>query len=206
MRNPSRHQTLHNAVLSALLIALATGALSGCSATPAPAPSATPKPVPDAMAAPTDTTPVFASNDEALAAATEAYAAYASFSDDVMTHKTSPDNLTALSTSVSRSYLPQVVAGLANFTTAGHLGEGASTFDSIALIRYTDAGDGHAEVEVYMCSDVSGLRLFDASGIDVTPSDRLTRIPLQVTFVSSDSNSSHLLVDKENVWSGRNFC
>ena len=204
MQNPPLRRPVHGVVRTAAALFFAVGTLSGCVA--APAPSNTAEPVAVATAAPTEAPPVFASNDEALAAAKAAYGAYATLSDDVMTHKTAPVDSNALSASVSDTYLPQVLEGLTNFAKNGHWGQGGSTFDSVTLVRYVDTKDGHADVEVYICSDVSGLRLLDASGADVTPTDRLDRIPLQVRFISSDANPSHLLVDKEDVWSGRNFC
>lgn len=204
MQNPPLSRPVHRVVRAAAALFFFVGTLSGCVA--APAPSNTAEPVAVATPAPPEAPPVFASNDEALAAATAAYGAYATLSDDVMTHKTSLEDSNALSASVSVTYLPQVLEGLTNFTKNGHWGQGDSTFDSVALVRYLDTKDGHADVEVYICSDVSELRLLDASGADVTPIDRLDRIPLQVRFISSDSNPSHLLVDKEDVWSGRNFC
>ncbi|WP_134450415.1 hypothetical protein [Cryobacterium luteum] len=185
-----------------LLLIVAT--LSGCSANPTP--SDTASPIADATAAPTETAPVFSSNEEALAAAKAAYANYAALSDDVMRSAPAPKDFTKVSASVSEAYLPQVVQALDSFSTAGHIGKGASSFDSIALIRYSDSPYGLAEVEVYMCSDVSGLRLLDASGADVTPAQRIDRVPLQVRFVSSVGSPSTLLVDKEDVWSGRDFC
>lgn len=210
MQNPPLSRSVHRVVRAAAALFFFVGTLSGCVAAPAPSNTAEPvavaTPAPTAPTAPTAAPPIFASNDEALAAATAAYGAYATLSDDVMTHKTSLEDSNALSASVSATYLPQVLEGLTNFTKNGHWGQGDSTFDSVTLVRYLDTQDGHADVEVYICSDVSGLRLLDASGADVTPTDRLDRIPLQVRFISSDANPSHLLVDKEDVWSGRNFC
>jgi hypothetical protein len=185
---------------------LAAVTLSGCSAAPVPVASSTADPVAEATTAPTEPPPIFASNDEALAAAKAAYATYAALSDDIMRRRSAAVDFSGFSASVSATYLPQVAEARDSFTKAGHVGQGASSFDSVTLVQYSDSARDHAEVEVYMCSDVSGLRLLDVSGVDVTPADRIDRVPLQVSFISSGENPSKLLVDKEDVWSGRDFC
>lgn len=79
MRTPSPRRPAPNIVFSALIVLLAVGPLSGCMATAAPS-----IPAPTAVAvppAPTEDPPVFASNDEALAAATTAFANYLAAGD-----------------------------------------------------------------------------------------------------------------------------
>jgi hypothetical protein len=156
-------------------------------------------------AAPTKAAPVFASNDEALAAATTAYSAYSTEVDDFFT-SSGRGPVAAVGSLVSKRYEPEVLAGLEEFAKSGNVGRGVSTFDTISLVSYSDVSTGHAQVELYLCSDFSGTRVFDATGTDVTPTGRPERVPLQVGFVSSKGEPAKLLIDREDSWSGQNFC
>ena len=196
MRTSSRHRPVHAVVF----LLLAVTALSGCMAAPAPASS----PRPSAAAAPTATPPVFASDDEALAAAEAAYAAYEALSDSITAQGGSDADRIALV--ASADYLPKLLTGFEGFSKTGLVSRGATTYDTASLIRNSLEPHGGVSIELYLCSDISSVRLFDMSGMDATPNERTNRIPLQVGFTSSAADPSVLLIDKEDVWSGRNFC
>jgi hypothetical protein len=174
--------------------ALATLSLLGCGSTPAPVPAATG----------TTEAPVFASDEEALAAATSAYAAYQAMSDSITGDGgLSPDRIGSY---VSDEYRQQAIAGFEAFSSGRLTSHGASTYDNVALVQYADGRHGEASVDLYVCSDVSAVTLTNAEQLDVTPSTRPTRIPLQVGFVSALSNPRTLVVDREEVWTGEDFC
>ncbi|TFD61017.1 hypothetical protein E3T39_07915 [Cryobacterium suzukii] len=171
-------------------------------ATPAPAPADTS--APSDAAAPTEVPPVFASDEDALAAATAAYAAYEALSDSITAEGgTGGDRIAS---AASTTYLPDLLNGFDGFSKKGLLSRGASTYDSARLIRSSVETHGGVSIELYLCSDISAVRLFNLAGVDVTPPQRTNRIPLQVGFISSAAEPSLLLLDKEDVWSGKNFC
>jgi len=174
----------------------------------APNPDASDKQAPAAEGtpAPTAKPPVFASNDDALAAATAAYAAYTTASDNFLTTVSARGDLAVFSSSVSSEYLPEVLAGLNSFAQSGQLGHGTSAFDTVSVVSYSDTSPGYAEVDLYLCADFSDIRVLDGAGTDVTPTTRPGRVPLQVGFVSSESDPTKLLIDREDSWSGQNFC
>jgi hypothetical protein len=181
-------------VILAASTALATLLLAGCGSTPIPPPTP----------APTTSAPVFASEDEALAAATEAYAAYQAMSDLVTGDGgQDPTRVQSLATS---DYYPELLEGFASFALREMSSLGSSRYDTVSLVSSAEEPKGHAVVSVYLCSDVSEVRLLDASGVDVTPSTRPNRIALQVGFVSSSGDPRKLLIDGEDVWSGASFC
>ncbi|MGP6171742.1 hypothetical protein ACTU6V_11095 [Microbacterium sp. A204] len=137
------------------VLAVAGAMLSACS--PGPAPSPTP-------------TAAFASEDEAFAAAEEVYRAYndASNGDGKTT-----DYLTgsALESDIeTKRYLDENnLALIGNSEIVSFLGVDAR-LDPITKI--------HAQV----CLDVSGSRVIDANGNDVTPNDREDRWLLDITL------------------------
>ena len=179
--------------LAALLLAGATLASLAACAPAEPEPTTPPPPVDSA----TDE-PIFASDEEALAAAVAAYEAYLEASDAITADSgANSDRIRAVTT---QSFAKQSEADFAAFAKAGLRTEGSTTIDSPRLI---EASGGGRFVEMYACQDVSGVTVFNAAGDDVTPGDRDDRIPL---IVRTKEGDARLVVDGSQVWSGDNFC
>ena len=166
-------------------------------ATPAPPP----KPSPTATTA----APVFATDAEALAAATEAYAAYQSVADQIFAEGgNNPDRLrdvasTRLADPAMDDYLDVQNRGL--YAT------GKNTFDNVKFqSRNEDAPGGRDVVIVYLCEDVSQSDVLDAAGESVVTNERPDRTALQVGFDWRDQNRDKLIVGSEGVWAGGDIC
>ncbi|WP_174776551.1 hypothetical protein [Cryobacterium sp. TmT2-59] len=175
--------------LSALVL-LGGPALAGCAPTPTPKPSAT---------ATTDA-PVFASDADALAAATEAYAAYQAMSTQIAHEGGAyPERMENFATGEA---LDAEIRSLNGIAQGGLRGVGALSFDSLT-IQEADLTSG--KVATYLCLDIQGSDVVDASGASKAPQDRVLRLPLQVDFVH-DPARTRLLVEKSESWSGTSFC
>ncbi len=173
---------------------LATLAFAGCVPTPVPLPS---------TSAATDA-PVFASDEEALAAATEAYAAYLKVSDASWADEaTTRDDFLALSTGQAHD---EDLSASELFDKNGWRKVGTTTFDSIRLQSSGPNFDGNWEVRTYLCIDVSQSDVIGVTGQSVAKPDRPLRLPLEVAFISTSSTNKNLLVSESQVWSGSNFC
>lgn len=145
----------------ALALTLTAAALSGCA--PAPEPSPTP-------------TAMFASEEEAFAAAEEVYRAY----------------IDAGNNGADESDFLVGQALEAEIDTLRYLDENGLTLDGTsaltsfvgveATVTPTDT-----TIEVLLCLDVSKTRVLDSSGSDVTPADRANRVSLDVSFVTVES-------------------
>src|SRR6187551_1450505 len=122
---------------TALVILALAATLSGC-ATP------TPTVIPD----PESTVkPIFASDEEALAAAEDAYAEYAAESDRFLsTPGSAPDALFEL---ISDDLEATTISDLKLYEDSGWHAEGATVFDSATLQQHYETGDGTAAVVVY---------------------------------------------------------
>lgn len=167
----------------ALLLPLVV--LAGCVGPPV----VTPVPTPTA-------TPVFASDEEALAAAEEAYAAYLAVSDELSADGwAEPSRLAPFLTDEELNRTERVYDDL---HASGRSTVGTSVFDSTMLQRYDDG-----EVAVYLCLDVSGVRVVDSSGLDVTSVDRVDRVALEVVFKVVRRK---LLLDSSDIWDGGALC
>lgn len=172
---------LAGVVLSALL-------MTGCAAQD---PTARPTPRPTS-------TPVFASDDEALAAAEAAYAEYLKVSDAISADGgANPDRIAPFVTPERFADETEVFSELQD---EGLTISGATTFDSMSVQQHD-----HTVIETYVCLDVSTVVVLDHSGVDVTPTDRTNRIPLAVSF-EIDLGTGKLPISASNVWDGDNFC
>lgn len=173
-------------------VALVAVLLSGC-LPQQPTPTPTPKP---------RSTPVFATDEEALAAATTAYAAYLAVSDQIAAD--GGKNPERLEPFVTPEQLPDVLTSFNGYIARGLHAEGQSTFDSTALVQYEGGTQSSASIDIYLCLDVSKVRVIDESGADVTPADRRNRLPLQIGFESTATTTLRLA--RSESWTGDNFC
>ena len=164
------------AMLAALL-------LSGCVPSD---PTPTPPPTPDA-------TPVFESEEEALAAAEEAYGNYLAVATRIIHDGgADPDRL--------RPYVAQDIferdrASFEQFASNGWHGTGDIVY-SLTLQQYDDRS-----VVVYACEDLSATDVLDSSGISVVPADRRTTFSYEVAIDAASGR-----IDSKEVWDGEGVC
>jgi hypothetical protein len=147
--------------------------------------------------------PVFATDEDALAAATEAYAAYLSASDrswsgaDLRREK-----FLALSTGTAHE---QDVEVTQLFEERGWRKVGSTSFDSMRLQSSAANDAGQWELRAYVCVDVSRSDVLDSFGASAAEPDRSLRMPLELAFVSSTQDTP-LLISESKIWHGSNFC
>ncbi|MCU1558747.1 MAG: hypothetical protein JWN09_2742 [Microbacteriaceae bacterium] len=176
------------------LVALAAAlALSGCVpsgplVTPAPEPSST---------------PIFATEDEALAAATAAYAAYVKMSDQIfMEGGANPERLGSVATG------EQLKTNLEGFREAAkkrYRSTGGTAFDKVALQALSvDSPKGAGIVVVYLCEDVTKVDVLDDQGVSVVSATRPNRSGYEATFNWSSTSPTRLLLASKEPWSDLN--
>ena len=181
--------------VAALLLAATVAALTGCSAPTEPPPAASPS---------ATGTPVFASDDEALAAAEKAYNEYLAMSDQIASEGGErPERIEAF---VTPERLEADLAGFQAYREQGLKTRGVTRFESYGLQQqWGDAFSG-ATVVIYGCWDARDVTVETLEGSDATPDDRQERLPLEVTLVSDDSEARRLVVHEEAQWSGDSVC
>jgi len=158
-------------------------------------PTVTPAPEPS-------TTPVFASEEEALAAAEEAYAEYLRIEDAVA--QEGGVNPQRLREAVTDEWLEKEVEVFEAFAATGNRQVGETSVLDFELQQLVDSGS-LVEIVAYVCVDSTPTTFVDPSGADVTPSSRPATTSLQVTLEWSDSRSKLLIADSQP-WSGESFC
>ena len=148
------------------------------------------------------TAPVFATDEEALAAAEAAYGEYLAASNAI----TRPDGKDpeSIVQYVDAEYAPELVQGFRELRESGRFLVGTPTVDTVELQQYADDLSTPASIVVYLCLDVSQTRVIDADGEDVTP-ERPDRVALEVGFASEERSTTLLLASSES-WTGADFC
>jgi hypothetical protein len=154
-------------------------------------------PIPTLPPTPT-ATPLFASEEEALAAAEEAYAAYREMSDQISAQGgVDPERIAPF---VTERRLTDELRGFGTLREAGLRIEGVASFEVLAVQRYEEIGPD-AEVVFYACSDLSRSRVIDEGGADVTPPDRDDRLLIEVVLRTVDG-ALPLRLESDNAWPG----
>jgi hypothetical protein len=166
---------------------------AGCSAEPTPVPTS---------AAPT-AAPVFASDEEALAAATEAYADYLKAYDEYWAGLVPKAEYLELSTG---SVHEGEEESMAEWEEKGWKAVGKTTFDSIKLQSVSQAGSGEWRIRAYLCVDATEGDVVNADGVSVAQPDRPLRLPLEIEFLTPPDAPIDLKISESKVWSGTNFC
>ena len=149
-------------------------------------------------------TPIFASEAEALAAATAAYAAY-------------QNQLDSAFSSYEHSYLQQVASGSAllkaersvsDYEKLGKRQTGLASIDTMSIVDSPFKlvkNDDSSRIQAYLCLDLSQVDVLGSDGNSVVPIGSHRRFPSIASFAWGRA-SNVLLVDEDESWTGENFC
>jgi len=177
---------LPNLVRAATGVLLATS-LSGCAPSDASAP---PQPA-ATFAAP------YATDEEALAAAEEAYTEYTRVSDQIL-HDGGADAERLAEVAVG-SFLEESLVELREFESNGYRATGEVVSSDFVLQRYSPKTGPLELISVYLCSDVSAVEIFDSSGISLVANERDDLATMQVAFTFNNERRQ-LLVSDQQLW------
>jgi hypothetical protein len=170
-----------------IAIPLIAIALAGCSAQ---------QPAPQASTVTAEEKPLFATDEEALAAAQAAYAHYLEVSDQIA--RDGGANPESLKEVLSSQQYELEASSFKSYVSKQIHSTGQMSFDSLHI-----ASLGINNLSTYLCLDSSQSRVIDNAGIDVTPSERVDRWPLLVSF---ETKNGLLIVSGSETWPGTNFC
>ena len=161
------------------------GAMALAACTPADPPASTPTP-----------TAIFASEDEALAAATDVYQQYnAAFDEALSKGGADMTGLRSLATDEHFTELDKP----GTIDENGWHTEGASSFE-VKSVAWYRPDSGQPQIALNVCRNLASVRVVDSRGIDVTPQDWPEAVPLVVSFVPANGDSPSLVVSKVDSW------
>jgi hypothetical protein len=146
--------------------------------------------------------PVFASDEEALAAATEAYGRYLRKVDEgLITHSS-----LGLETVAAGDALEQAKARIHEYIDLGERHVGRISIASISLATAEAVlGSNHRgePIQIYACLDLSAVDVVDSAEKSVVDSERPASVFLLVDL-TWDTDTSAFKVLNEQVWDGAN--
>ena len=174
----------------ALVAPLLVLAMVGCTPTTA-LPPASP---------PSEEAPLFASDEEALAAATEAYEEFLAALDAKLQDPPSDD--VDLSTFASSQALEEANIGVDRFIEQGLRISGPRSVIS-AELQMVSSYPKYVEVVIYACESIAGVDLFDAEGKSLVEEDRPNLSAWESSVVFSGDST---LVDSRTQWVGGGVC
>jgi hypothetical protein len=175
-------------------------AVSGCSSDN---PSYAPDPRPGSEASPGE--PLFASDEEALEAAADAYRAYYAVSDQILDEGgIDPERIIDL---VSDAIYEIERDGYERFALQKYRSIGATSIDSVELQQYSaGVAPGMPLITIYACIDISATDVVDKTGDSVVLPGRQTRYPYEASFITQADGTMPLIVLAEEQWIGADFC
>lgn len=186
----------------AALASLACALLLGTAACSSPEGDETPASSERPSASASDA-PIFASDEEALAAAVEAYEAYTEMSAEIGANGgTGAERIEKV---VGPELASEFVAEFQLFREAGLTTSGASRVFGATLAERSEES-GSASVSAYFCRDVTATRVINAQGEDVTPPDRPAVSAVLAHFASRDEDASSLIVEDVETWDAASLC
>jgi hypothetical protein len=175
---------------TAIGITLSIAALASCSSDPGEMPVPSPS-----------VTPVFASEEEALAAAEKLYGDYVAYANAL--GQSGWADPSGFEEYVRGEALEEELETATSFRNKGWIQVGDATFDTLQLQQLEDAGERYVAISIYVCSDVSTVDVIDPTGASVVSADRPPRQPLEVEMTDADGA---LKIERRDAWSGATFC
>jgi hypothetical protein len=174
-----------------IAIPLIAIALAGCAAQ---------QPTPQQSSGVEEQTPLFSSDEEALAAAQAAYANYLEVSDQIARDGgAKPERLKEF---VSDNLYSEQESAYLDLQKSGLHAGGTTSSDHFRVQDYVSSTTSTKMIS-YVCIDVSENPVLNSEGLDVTPTTRQSRIPLEIGFALFKDK---VLIESSEVWSGTNFC
>ena len=191
-RRASRSLGAALAALGALALML-TGCVGATEATPTPT---------STQVAPTESAPIFASDEEALAAAVGAYQSYLDVAQMIGEDGgRDPERILDVA---SASYSEPAIAEYEALNERGYRITGRGDISATSLIERS-APHELPEVSIYACVGVGTTLLVNEAGSDITPKDRKQVVPMVLGF-TAETSAQHLLLNTSDPWSGDDFC
>ena len=146
--------------------------------------------------------PLFASDEEALAAATEAYEEYLAVSNAILRDGgREPERLMGL---VSSRVFDVENEGYALLRDNGWRATGSIVLVQATLQQAINNDDGSADTITYVCTSVAEADIVDSSGVPQTDPSRQTLLAHEVVIRFSDLEA--FTIEEKSQWDSQSAC
>ena len=147
-------------------------------------------------------TPVFASEEEALAAAVAAYENYLRVSDEIAADGgANPERLKDL---VTDEWYEKELEVIEMIREAGIYQVGETAYRNVELQQLDDLGDSVVELTINACADTTATSFLDQSGSNITPATRISLVTNEVVF--RIEREDKLVLVRSSPWQGSSLC
>ena len=148
------------------------------------------------------TQPLFATDEEALEAATAAYEEFLQVSGQILREGgADPERLRPL---VSDAVYQSVAEGFATLDENGWRAIGNSMLLGVELQQHQVGPPGEAELVTYVCVSVADNDIVNSYGQSQAAQDRLTEVSFEVVFLSTVEGN--LIIDRKIAWNEAIAC
>ena len=148
--------------------------------------------------------PVFASEEEALAAAEELFAKYVAASDLMGT--SGGNDLSGFEGILTENQLADETDQANDLLAAGKRLVGSNAFFEFRLQQLDQSDPPHVYLQAYLCADLSNVKYVDAQGVETSPSPDAVHLPIEAIFVDAPDEPTRLLIEDVRSWTGENYC
>lgn len=148
--------------------------------------------------------PVFASDEEALAAAVAAYTGYLNVAGEIGAD--SGKGAERMRPFVTDDQYAHEIESFGGLEHAGEFQTGFAKVTKETLQQVWEDPTGVANVIAYFCVDLSEVRFLDSNGLDITNSERADLGQVEVLFISSGGEAPELLIAEVTPWLGHGMC
>lgn len=149
---------------------------------------------------PSEEAPLFASDEEALAAATEAYEEFLAVSSQIL--QDGGDDPERARTYLSDSVFAEELAGYEQFSESGFRLIGQSRITNSVLQQWSQY-ETKAEIIAYYCVSLEGTDVVNGSGDSIVTADRPEQSVFEIVLTGSRSD---LVIESKRVWSDESIC
>ena len=142
------------------------------------------------------TQPLFATDEEALDAATAAYEEFLGLSGEIL--RDGGSDAERIASLVSEEVYRLEAEGFALLADNGWKAVGESELLGIELQQHLSGPPGVAEVIAYVCVSVANIDIFDGSGAPQSLSGRETEVSFEIVYASKPDGG--LIIDRKTIW------
>jgi hypothetical protein len=147
--------------------------------------------------------PVFASEEEALAAAEEVFAKYVEASTKMAT--SGGTDLSGFDGLVTSRLLAEETQSGQDLHGRGEHLQGAFGYSGFSLQQFDQSDPQQVFLQAYACLDLSNVAYVNSSG-EVVSDPASASAPLDVVMTTTSSAPTKFLVERADKWTGVDFC